>query len=319
MKSIECRSLTFNTKGWQANYTCTFRTGEWHVVCGGSGSGKSTLLNLVLGIQQPTSGSLLVDSKNIVDVPPHLRMMSYMSQVNTLFSTATIMDNLMLALHDSPLTKNESIAKISSLVDHLKIPRSLLSRLPSGLSGGELSRCNLARALLRPCSWLLLDEPFAAVDRPTRLSILSWLKQWQIDSGAGVVLVSHDLDDIFTVASHITVVEKGHIVENAPVTAAIETPSHTATAKLLRAGIVCELSGRQYFVSSKHLHSSRSTLTCSDQFAGLQTLTAPHVTVIGNTCRIIDLATGVDVLLVYQDSVPNALWFDLRLATELRG
>ena len=318
MGRIDCKSLSYKTPMWQGEYSCTFGTGEWHVLCGGSGAGKSTLLHLMLGLTEPTSGDIVQDGVSLAALPPHKRQMSFMSQLNALFPGITVEDNLMLALHDSSFDIEAKKKKIGEMADHLRIRSELLERLPSKLSGGELSRCNLARALLRPCRWLLLDEPFAAVDRPTRLSILGWLREWQKNSGSGVILVSHDLDDVFTVASHVTVVENGKVIENTPISTSINRPSHTATAQLLRAGIVLQNVHGHCFVSARNIQLSRSQVPCPDEFIQSVVLQNPQVTEVGGILRIIDLATASDLSLPANGTFQGSLWFDQREMLALR-
>ena len=319
MSVIECESLTFGAGNWTCEYTGTFNPGKWHIVCGESGSGKSTLLRLLTGLLRPTGGNLKLNGHGITDLAPHKRKMSFMSQENALFPGVSVFENLMLALHDAEISRAEARHAIEDLTNRLGISGEMLSRMPSALSGGQLSRCNLARALLRPATWLLLDEPFAAVDRPTRLSILGWLKNWTNASGTGIILVSHDLDDIFTVATDVTVIADGKIVENCPLTLAIESPSHVSTARLLRAGLVYEENDVTYFVPPSAIHTSKESLTCGEQITRGLPLHQPQVTKLGKGMRVIDLSTGCDLFLPWDQDFRNTLWFDFNKAHKMSG
>ena len=205
MGRIDCKSLSYKTPLWQGEYSCTFGTGEWHVLCGGSGAGKSTLLHLMLGLTEPTSGDIVQDGVSLAALPPHKRQMSFMSQLNALFPGITVEDNLMLALYDSSFDFETKKKKIGEMADHLRIRSELLERLPSKLSGGELSRCNLARALLRPCRWLLLDEPFAAVDDLLRLRLQEDVRRLYEQKNLTTILVTHNLHEAVFMSDRVVV------------------------------------------------------------------------------------------------------------------
>jgi len=253
-----------------------------------------------------------MNGKSLAHLAPHLRDISYMSQANALFPGISILENLMLALHDDNSSPPRKIAKINHLATMLKLDADLLTRLPSKVSGGQLSRANLARALLRPCSWLLLDEPFAAVDRQTRLSILNSLREWQVSTKAGILLVSHDLDDIFTVATDVTVIAEGKVVENSPLRDAINSPRCLSTARILRAGLTRITTSGPVFVRTDHLHTERGQVLCDEKNLDSIVLKAPQATRVGSSLRVIDLIDGTDVTLRAAGDFNGTLWFDTR-------
>jgi molybdate transport system ATP-binding protein len=309
MTQLECKSLQFGTGDWSCDYTAAFSQGGWHILCGSSGSGKSTLLHLLTGVLNPNSGEIKNGEKMISHLPPHERGLSFMSQANSLFPGITILENLLLSLHDSPSTKQEKVRLAAAMAERLELATDILDRVPSKLSGGQLSRCNLARALLRPCSWLLLDEPFSAVDRPTRLSILKWLQEWRRGTGTGIVLVSHDLDDIFTVATDIHVVEDGRVLESLPLMTALAHPCYLSTARLLRAGMIIATPRGHVFVNSQHIYTTPSQALGHHSQLQSVILKTPQITRIGSTMRIIDLTEGLDLVLPWDDTFAGTLWF----------
>ena len=317
MSQLDCLSLKYSTSQWSCDYSASFQSGHWHVITGESGCGKSTFLRLLSGLLTPGGGDILLDGKSVCHLPPHQRTFSFMSQANALFPGISVLDNLTLALHDDKSSHQQKSAKIHELAAMLKLDAALLHRLPSSVSGGQLSRCNLAMALLRPCSWLLLDEPFAAVDRQTRLSILSLLREWQTTNKTGILLVSHDLDDIFTVASDVTIIADGKIVENKPLRDALDSPGNLSTARLLRAGLVHLTSSGPVFIRPDHLQTSRSEIRCDETYVESLVLKEPRATRIGSSLRIIDLAQGTDVTVSAPGDFNGTIWFDRRNAQRL--
>ncbi len=317
MGIIECQNLKVQLSTWEGSFSCAFQEGAWHVICGGSGSGKSTLMRTMLGLTTPISGDLLIDGKSIVMEPPHKRQMSFMAQYNLLVPHMTVKDNLSLVLHDTKLTPREKSEKIDEILVLLKLDTAHLDRLPKNLSGGQLSRCNLARAILRPARWLLLDEPFAAVDRPTRLLILDWLRGWQDHNGTGILLVSHDLDDIFNVASHVTVVSHGQVIESNTLPDAISSPQNLSTASLLRTGAIIRDGARITFVNSENLYTSPQVPDCAAHDLTEIKIPRARVVAIGKSMRVIDLSTGLDVTITSTNGFAGSLWFDKRNARTL--
>ena len=312
MGFIECKALSVRFDQWEGVFSCNFQEGEWHVICGNSGSGKSTFFQLMLGLLTPISGDILVDGASIADRAPHQRHMTFMAQYNLLLPHLSIEENLRIALHDSHFSNPEKSSQINEVLSLLKLEKKHLNRKPEELSGGQLSRCNLARALLRPARWILLDEPFSAVDRPTRLSILEWIKHWQGRTGAGVLLASHDLDDIFNVASNVTVLSCGRVLESQLLDHAIRKPLHKTTASMLRSGVIITRNQQLNFVSSAHLALEPSQLSCVPELLDKIEIENARVILIGKLLRIIELSTGTDITIPAAGDFQGCLWFDRR-------
>lgn len=310
MGTLECNDLATSFGSWRGQFSCTFAEGDWHVLCGGSGSGKSTLFQLMLGLQKPSAGAVIDNGRNLVGLAPHLRSMSFMAQFNILLPHLNIQENLELVLHDLKLTKSERSQRIEEITSLIKLDHTHLRRRPIELSGGQLSRCNFARCLLRPARWVLLDEPFAAVDRPTRIAILDWLKAWQNRTKVGILLVSHDLDDIFNVASHVTVIRSGRVIESQPLEAAISRPICATTAELLRSGIVIRQGHANFFVNAADLSLSRAINEAHPEEIDEFPLTNPKTTRIGHCLRITDLNMGIDVTVAASTEFRGSLWFN---------
>jgi ABC-type sugar transport system ATPase subunit len=310
--------LHYSTKTWSAEFNLELESERWHVICGPSGAGKSTLVNLAAGLIVPRSGDIRIDGKSITNLPPHQRGISIMGQSDGLFPGVSIQENLLLALHDSSVPKSEKMERIMTLTKSLELDSGILTRLPAQISGGQLSRCNLARALLRPCQWLFLDEPFAAVDRPTRLQILDWLQNWRQESKTSIILIAHDLDDVFTVATDVTVIAQGSIAEHATLTNALSQPKSVISARLLRSGIIISSNGMDFFVSSAHLVTSKAdSLKIPEAARDSHVFVSPRATQVGPWMRVIDCFDANDVTLPFDPEFEKVVWFDRRKKIEL--
>ena len=318
MPKMKFQNLKYATPTWSSQYNLEFESGRCYVLCGPSGAGKSTLVNLAAGFLTPYQGDILIDNNSICTLPPHKRTISFMGQNDSLFPSITVAENLSLAMHDSGISQKAMGERINDVLTSLDIDRSLLDRLPSQLSGGQLSRCNLARAVLRPCRWLILDEPFAAVDRPTRLQILGWLQSWMKQTLSGIILISHDLDDIFTIATDITVLDRGSVIEHAPLQEALTKPKSARSARLLRSGLVTDLNGTSMFIAAGHLFTSlNKAKSIPDNFLASHKFKTPQKTSIGGLMRIIDLEDANDVTLENSTDFTDVVWFDRRLAIQV--
>lgn len=257
---FECRGLTYSSANWTASFTFSVEPGQWVGIAGPSGGGKSTMLRLLIGFLRPTRGNLLNEGKSILALSPHARLLNYMSQQNSLLPHLSCQKNLELALHDTHETAIAIVNRITRAAEIACIPPTLLNRYPGELSGGELARMNLARTLLRTCKWLLLDEPFAALDADLRLKILTNLGRWQKDQGAGIMLVSHEPADAMLMADRLFFVESGHVTADGRPEELAFAPRSIAMAKLLKTGSVFQHEGKDVFIAPQNLFTSLDDL-----------------------------------------------------------
>jgi ABC-type Fe3+/spermidine/putrescine transport system ATPase subunit len=318
MGNLKIQNLSFMHGSSTFSFNGDFAQNRWHILCGSSGSGKTTLLRMLSGLLTPNGGSISVGGIDIGSSPPHLRGVSLMTQANALFPGINVQENLMLALHDDTETKETRKSKILAVTEDLELNASMLRRSTNELSGGQISRFNLARALLRPCSWLLLDEPFAAVDRSTRLAILSRLQKLKQSRQLGIILVSHDLDDILSFADDITVISHGRIVESAPITQALDAPKHKATAKALRSGAIISKSGRDYFLPAQSVHMRPDAVNCDKAHLESYSFANARSIRLGAVTRILDLETDSDFTLPTSHSFEGRIWYNIKHAKELQ-
>ncbi|MDV7105634.1 thiamine ABC transporter ATP-binding protein [Vibrio sp. TH_r3] len=174
---------------------------------GPSGAGKSTLLSLIAGFIQPEKGDIQVDSKSLLNIPPHKRPFSMLFQEHNLFSHLTIRENIGLGLHPGLKLTNKQKIQVVSAAKQVGI-EELLDRTPEKLSGGQKQRVALARCFVQPHSIWLLDEPFSALDPILRNEMLFLVKQLAEERGITVVMVTHHVSDAKAIATDFIFVDE---------------------------------------------------------------------------------------------------------------
>uniref|UniRef100_A0A7C5RRS5 ATP-binding cassette domain-containing protein n=1 Tax=Thermomicrobium roseum TaxID=500 RepID=A0A7C5RRS5_THERO len=175
----------------------TVPVGAVTVLLGPSGIGKSTVLRILAGLEAPTSGEVQYGAGLI----PR-RDIRLVFQEPSLLPWLTVADNVALGLRFRVNRERVDPSVVEQLLERSGL-RDLASALPSMLSGGQAQRVNLVRALATAPALLLLDEPFAALDPPTRRNSQQWLRELVRDVGVTAVLVTHDLDEALTVGDQL--------------------------------------------------------------------------------------------------------------------
>lgn len=201
----------------QCGYTATAfcfnfqaHVGEILAVVGPSGAGKSTLLNLIAGFATSSRGQLYLAGHNHTHSAPSQRPISMLFQTHNLFPHLTVAQNIGLGLHPGLRLTPTQWQRVHALAARLQL-LELLQRLPAQLSGGQQQRVALARCLLRRQPILLLDEPFSALDPGLRCELLLLLKELQCEQPFTILLVSHHLLEIASIAPRTLVIVAGKI------------------------------------------------------------------------------------------------------------
>jgi len=184
--------------------------GEFVVLLGASGCGKSTTLNLIAGLEELTSGDVILRGQRVTDVPPNKRGMAMVFQNYALYPHMTVLDNLTFNLRLSRVAAAVRRRDARDVAATLGI-ESLLDRKPSQLSGGQQQRVALGRALIRKPEVFLLDEPLSNLDAKLRQQMRVELKRLHMDLGATVVYVTHDQFEAMTLANRIILMRSGEI------------------------------------------------------------------------------------------------------------
>ena len=190
--------------------TLAIEPGEVVALLGPSGCGKTTLLRVIAGFVRQATGRVRVDGAPIDHLPANQRNIGIVFQNYALFPHMTVAENVAYGLRARGVRGPEVLARVSRFLDTVQLG-GFRERLPRQLSGGQQQRVALARALAVEPSILLLDEPFAALDRNLRLDMQIEVKRLQRALGLTTILVTHDQDEAMSVADRIAVMNKGKV------------------------------------------------------------------------------------------------------------
>lgn len=224
----------------QINLECA--PGEPHALVGPSGSGKTTVLRTIAGLNKPASGKIECNGEiwfeadalgnRVQQLTPAERSCGFLFQQYALFPHLTALGNVSIPLHNSRLTSAERKVISIDLLDRMGIA-SLAERMPYQLSGGQQQRVALARALARQPKVLLLDEPFSAIDAPTRQGLYKTLAELRADLNIPILLVTHDLREADLLADRITVIDQGISLQTAAPKTLFQKPRNSRVAELV--------------------------------------------------------------------------------------
>ncbi|MEH3129460.1 MAG: TOBE-like domain-containing protein [Mycolicibacterium neoaurum] len=214
--------------------------GSLTALLGPSGSGKSTLLRAIAGLDQPDTGSITINGRDVTGVPPQKRGIGFVFQHYAAFKHLTVRDNVAFGLSIRKKPKNEIKEKVDNLLEVVGLA-GFQNRYPAQLSGGQRQRMALARALAVDPEVLLLDEPFGALDAKVREDLRSWLRRLHDDVHVTTVLVTHDQAEALDVADRIAVLNKGRIEQVGSPTEVYDAPANPFVMSFL--GTVSLLNG----------------------------------------------------------------------------
>lgn len=190
------------------------RPGEILGIAGGSGSGKSVLLKTLIGLHRPNSGKVLLNGKSIENIGPTEKAAQFgvLFQQGALFSSLSVAQNVMLPMRehtDLPVSEQEKLAAVK--LELAGMPADSAMKFPSELSGGMVKRAALARALALDPRILFLDEPTSDLDSLTASGIDSLILKLNQGLGITVVIVTHDLNTLFTICDRVAVLAERKI------------------------------------------------------------------------------------------------------------
>src|SRR4030088_1081892 len=192
----------------------TVPNGEFLVLLGPTGAGKTTLLRLIAGLERPDAGNILFDARDVTDDPPAQRNVSVVFQQYSLYPHLTVFDNLAFPLRAPARRMPESEIKrrVEEVARLVRIDHKLANSA-TRLSGGEMQRVAIGRALVRRPAIYLMDEPLSSLDAKLRAELRVELKHIQAELGATVPYVTHDQTEAMTMATHIGVLDQGRLVQ----------------------------------------------------------------------------------------------------------
>lgn len=187
--------------------------GQRVAIIGPSGAGKSTLVGAICGFVDVVGGQLVSSERDITNALPDARDMAMLFQDNNLFPHLTIAQNIGLGIRPTMRLSSAETSKVDDALRRVDLD-GLGSRKPGELSGGQQSRAALARALVQSKSWMVLDEPFAALGPALRAEMLDLVAEVADETGAGVLMVTHAPEDARRIADRVIFVADG--VAHAP-------------------------------------------------------------------------------------------------------
>lgn len=190
------------------NLNLTIQDQEFFVIYGPAGAGKTTTLRLIAGISQPTQGDILRDGVSILNVAPENRNMAMAFENYALYSHMSVYENLAFPLKASKYSKKEIDERVRQVARILQIS-DLLDRRPGFLSGGQRQRVSLGRAIIRPSSLYLLDEPIGHLDAKLRHRMRAELKAMAVDMNATVALVTTASREALALGDRIAILRDG--------------------------------------------------------------------------------------------------------------
>ena len=188
--------------------------GEFVSILGPSGCGKTTLMRIIMGLDKPSDGRLYVGEEDVTNLRPVQRGFSIVFQDYALFPHMTLYDNIAYGLKLRKTSPKEIRERVLSTLSNLKLDDAV-RKYPSQLSGGMQQRAAIARALVLDAKLLLLDEPFSSLDALVKVELSDELRALQDEFHITMIMVTHDLEDAFSLSDRVILMEEGHIVADA--------------------------------------------------------------------------------------------------------
>lgn len=198
--------------------------GELFTLLGPSGCGKTTLLRALSGFERPDAGDLLLDGVSLLPLPPHRRGMGVVFQSHAVFPHLTVAENVAFGLRERGVSGAELATRVGAALERVRLP-GLGARRPDQLSGGQLQRVGLARALAIEPRALLLDEPLSSLDARLRVELREEIRDLVRALGLTAVYVTHDQEEALAISDRIAVLERGLVLQVGDPTALYERPA----------------------------------------------------------------------------------------------
>ena len=236
MSHVELQQISKKFPGVTAldNISFEVKDGEFFVLLGPTGAGKTTTLRVLAGLEQQDSGSVLFDGEVMDGLAPADRDVALVFQQYSLYPTMSVYDNLAFPLR-SPLrrtSEGEIRIKVEETAEKLRISH-LLKRKTAHLSGGEMQRVSIGRAIVRSPRVFLMDEPLSNLDAKLREALRVELQHLQKTQGSTTLFVTHDQIEALTMADRIAVLNEGRIIQVGTPEDIYDLPASTFVAQLV--------------------------------------------------------------------------------------
>ncbi|MGB0683205.1 MAG: ABC transporter ATP-binding protein [Magnetovibrionaceae bacterium] len=216
MAKVELRNVSksFGPTRAIGDLSITIDDGAFVVLLGPTGAGKTTTLRVISGLERPEQGDVVIDGRSVVEETPAQRNVAMVFQQYSLYPHMTVRDNLAFPLR-SPILKtpeDDVRRKVQEVAEVLHIDHKLDNKA-TNLSGGEMQRVSIGRALVRDPSIYLMDEPLSSLDAKLRADLRVELKRIQANLGATMLYVTHDQIEAMTMATDVGVLDEGRLVQ----------------------------------------------------------------------------------------------------------
>ncbi|MBC8947473.1 maltose/maltodextrin ABC transporter ATP-binding protein MalK [Xenorhabdus sp. TS4] len=214
MSSITFRNVSksYGETVISKNLNLDIQEGEFVVFVGPSGCGKSTLLRMIAGLEDITSGDLLIDGKRMNDVPPAKRSIGMVFQSYALYPHLSVADNMSFGMKLAGVKKSDIHKRVQQVAETLQLAH-LLERRPKALSGGQRQRVAIGRTLVAEPNIFLLDEPLSNLDAALRVQMRIEISRLHKRLQRTMVYVTHDQTEAMTLADKIVVLDGGNIAQ----------------------------------------------------------------------------------------------------------
>src|SRR5690606_11172707 len=214
------------------NLTLTIEAGSFTALLGPSGCGKSTTLRMIAGLETPASGRILIDGRDVTDLPPRDRKLAMVFQSYALFPHMNVRENILFGLKvrkEARATHAERLQRTARLLGLEK----LLDRKPSQLSGGQQQRVALGRAVISEAPICLMDEPLSNLDAQLRQEMRREIRALQQSLGITMVYVTHDQTEAMSMADRVVLMNGGHIEQHDTPDALYSRPASEFAARFI--------------------------------------------------------------------------------------
>ncbi|PCI87561.1 MAG: sugar ABC transporter ATP-binding protein [Hyphomicrobiales bacterium] len=245
MASVELKNLTksFGKTEVLHGIDLVVENGEFIVFVGPSGCGKSTTLRLLAGLEEATSGDILIGGQVVNNLEPKERNIAMVFQNYAIYPHMSVRKNIGFGLRTSKLSKADREKRIDEVAEILSMTE-LLERRPVQLSGGQRQRVAIGRAMVRDPSVFLFDEPLSNLDAQLRTQMRLEIKKLHQDVGTTIIFVTHDQVEAMTLADRIVIMKDGHIQQVGTPSEVYQHPKNIFVAQFIGAPSMNMLTGK---------------------------------------------------------------------------
>ena len=232
--ALEGLSKRFGATLAVADLSLEIEDGSFVILLGPTGAGKTTTLRLTAGLEIPDTGRIVIGGRDVTRLPPAERDVAFVFQQYSLYPHLSVFDNLAFPLRSPTrrIPESEIRTKVNETAALLRIESKLANRA-TNLSGGEMQRVAIGRALVRRPAIYLMDEPLSSLDAKLRADLRLELKRIQVELGATFLYVTHDQIEAMTMATKVGVIEAGRIAQTGTPREIYENPRNVYVAARL--------------------------------------------------------------------------------------